>query len=357
MTGAAARTSIMAMNNAIRLSEKWFVRALWLIALAFAFFLIGLGNAVVGDLPQVEADISIEQFMDKPAGDVQQQQDQARARRLEAESALDQAELKRTGAQKEYEAARATFDNWVATRQATGRADQDAELKSRTAALDALKATETAATRASEAERQKLLDAQQAEQRAEAAMIPFRDAAQARFDAAIEASELRVFLYRLALTLPLLAIAGWLFARARKGRWWPFVWGFIFFALFAFFVELVPYLPSYGGYVRYSVGIIITMIVGRWAIIELGKYLERQKLAEAQPETMRRQDLAYDQALARLAKGVCPGCERPVDLKNPDIDFCPHCGIGLFERCGNCSARKGTFSPFCHKCGAKAEPA
>lgn len=46
------------MNNAIRLSEKWFVRALWLISLVFAFFLIGLGNAVVGDLPQVEADIS-----------------------------------------------------------------------------------------------------------------------------------------------------------------------------------------------------------------------------------------------------------------------------------------------------------
>jgi thiol:disulfide interchange protein len=125
-------------------------------------------------------------------------------------------------------------------------------------------------------------------------------------DAALQASELRVFLYRLAVTLPLLAIAGWLFVKARKSRWWPFAWGFIFFALFTFFVELVPYLPSYGGYVRYSVGIIITLLVGRWAIIELNKYLERQKLAEAQPETMRRQDLAYGQALARLAKGVCP---------------------------------------------------
>jgi predicted RNA-binding Zn-ribbon protein involved in translation (DUF1610 family) len=345
------------MNNAIRLSEKWFVRALWLISLVFAFFLIGLGNAVVGDLPQVEAELSLQQFMDPAAQALQQQQDAARNNRLAAEAALDQVELKRTGALKEYEAARATFDNWVATRQATGRADQDAELRARTSALDALKASETAASRASEAERQKLLDAQQAEQRAEAAMVPLRDAAQARMDAALQASELRVFLYRLAVTLPLLAIAGWLFVKARKSRWWPFAWGFIFFALFTFFVELVPYLPSYGGYVRYSVGIIITLLVGRWAIIELNKYLERQKLAEAQPETMRRQDLAYDQALARLAKGVCPGCERPVDLKNPEIDFCPHCGIGLYERCHSCSARKGTFSPFCHKCGTKAEPA
>ena len=345
------------MNNAIRLSEKWFVRALWLISLVFAFFLIGLGNAVVGDLPQVEAELSLQQFMDPAAQGLQQQQDAARDNRLAAEAALDQAELKRTGALKEYEAARATFDNWVATRQATGRTDQDAELRARTSALDALKASETAASRASEAERQKLLDAQQAEQRAEAAMVPLRDAAQTRMDAALQASELRVFLYRLAVALPLLAIAGWLFVKARKSRWWPFAWGFIFFALFTFFVELVPYLPSYGGYVRFSVGIIITLLVGRWAIIELNKYLERQKLAEAQPETMRRQDLAYDQALARLAKGVCPGCERPVDLKNPDIDFCPHCGIGLYERCPSCNARKGTFSPFCHKCGARAEAA
>ena len=343
------------MNNAIRLSEKWFVRALWLIALVFAFFLIGLGNAVVGDLPQVEVELSLQQFMDPAAQALQQQQDAARDKRLAAEAALDQAELKRTGALKEYEAARTTFDNWVATRQATGRADQDAELRARTSALDALKASETAVSRASEAERQKLLDAQQAEQRAEAAMVPLRDAAQTRMDAALQSSELRVFLYRLAVTLPLLAIAGWLFVKARKSRWWPFAWGFIFFALFTFFVELVPYLPSYGGYVRYSVGIIITLLVGRWAIIELNKYLERQKLAEAQPETMRRQDLAYDQALARLAKSVCPGCERPVDLKNPEIDFCPHCGIGLHKRCHSCSARKGTFSPFCHKCGAKAE--
>ena len=344
------------MNNAVRLSEKWFVRALWLISLIFAFFLIGLGNAVVGDLPQVEADVSLQQFMGPAAQAVQQQQDAARNNRMAAEAALDQAELKRTGAVKEYEAARATFDNWVATRQATGRADQDAELRARTSALDVLKANETAATRASEAERQKLLDAQQAEQAAEAAMLPLRDAAQVKLDDALRASELRVFLYRLAVTLPLLAIAGWLFVKARKGRWWPFTWGFIFFALFNFFVELVPYLPSYGGYVRYSVGIIVTLLIGRWAIIELNKYLERQKLAEAQPDTVRRQDLAYDQALARLSKGVCAGCERPVDLKNPEIDFCPHCGIGLFERCHSCAARKGTFSPFCHKCGTKAEP-
>ena len=132
--------------------------------------------------------------------------------------------------------------------------------------------------------------------------------------------------------------------KKRKSTWWPFVWGFIYFALFAFFVELVPYLPSYGGYVRYVVGIVVTVLVGRYAIIALNRYLARQKLAEAQPDTVRRNELSYDTALARLAKSVCPGCERPVDLKNTEIDFCPHCGIGLFDHCRACEARKSAFS-------------
>ena len=175
-----------------------------------------------------------------------------------------------------------------------------------------------------------------------------------RLEQALRVQELRVFGYRLALTLPLLALAGWLFARQRQSRWWPFVWGFILFAVFVFFVELVPYLPSYGGYVRYTVGIVATVLVGRWAIVALQRYLERQRAAEAQPDAQRRAELGYDTALARLAKGVCPGCERTVDLKDGRTDFCPHCGIGLFDRCGHCQARKSAFARFCPACGSSA---
>ena len=132
------------------------------------------------------------------------------------------------------------------------------------------------------------------------------------------------------------------------------MWGFVFFALFAFFVELVPYLPDYGGYVRHAVGVVVTVVVGRQAILALNRYLEKQKLAEARPDAERRQELAYDVALARLAKGVCPGCERVVDLNNAAIDYCPHCGICLFEHCGQCAARKSAFSRFCHACGTPA---
>jgi membrane protease subunit (stomatin/prohibitin family) len=150
-------------------------------------------------------------------------------------------------------------------------------------------------------------------------------------------------------------VAGWLFVKKRKSPSWPFVWGFIFFALFAFFVELVPYLPSYGGYVRYIVGIVLTVIGGRYAIHALQRYLERQKLAEAQPAQMRQRDMDYDQAQVRMTNSVCPGCERTVDMKDGKTDFCPHCGLCLFDRCGHCSTRKNAFARYCLSCGTVAE--
>ncbi len=214
---------------------------------------------------------------------------------------------------------------------------------------------ERQALAAVEAQQQIVLDARQAEQRARDTLRRLEDEARGKFDEARRSQELHVFLYRLALTLPLLGIAGWLFAKKRRSSGWPFVWGFIFFALFAFFVELVPYLPDYGGYVRYAVGIVVTVVVGRQAIAALNRYLERQKQAETRPDVERRQELGYDTALARLAKGVCPGCERPVDLKNAAIDYCPHCGICLFDRCAHCQQRKSAFSRFCQACGAAAQ--
>ena len=341
------------MSKSLRLSEKWFNRGLWLIALVFACFLTGLGSAVVGDLPQVEHSLDIEQFMDPSAtADARGVLARANEARTRAEAASEQAALKIEVARHASQSRRETFTNWLATRQTTQRPDQDAELIARTRELDSLKNGEIAAQKEVDAQAQALLDAQQSAARAQERLDELQDAAQQRLDVALRGAELRVFGYRLALTLPLLAVAGWLFARKRKSVWWPFVWGFIFFALFAFFVELVPYLPSYGGYVRYVVGIVLTIAVGRYAVRALTRYRERQLLAEQQPETLRRDELSYDSALARLDKGVCPGCERPVNLKDPSIDFCPHCGIGLFDHCQRCTTRKSTFSRFCHACGA-----
>jgi len=343
------------MSKALRLSEKWFRRGLWLVAVVFAAFLIGLGSTIVGDLPKVEKPLAVDDFLDKAAADrLRATIKEGQATTREAQDARDQARLKRRVAEADTQAARESFQNWLATRRATQLSEQDPEVIARTQALDRLKQAERAAQAAEQRQDQVLLDARQGEARASQQLQAMQDEAYRKMNVEARRVELRVFLYRLALTLPLLVAAGWLLRKKRQSTWWPFVWGFVFFALFAFFVELVPYLPSYGGYVRYVVGIIVTVVVGRQAIVALNRYLERQKAAEQLPDAQRREELSYDTALARLAKGACPGCERPVDLRNEKIDFCPHCGIGLFDRCRQCATRKSAFSKFCHSCGTAA---
>ena len=340
------------MAKGLRLTEKWMYRGLWLVAIVFAGFLIGLGGTVVGDLPKVEKRLSLDDFMDSGAtGKLHSAIKNAELAGQNAENALQQAQLKRRTAQADSSAARETFNNWLSTRQATQLAAQDTELVARTQALDLLKDKERAAGVAVEAQQQAALDSRQAAERERRQLEQLEQGAQQQLNAEYRRVELRVFGYRLALTLPLLVIAGWLFVKKRKGTYWPFVWGFIIFAGFAFFVELVPYLPSYGGYVRYIVGIAVTALVGRQAIVSLNRYLEKQKLAEQLPDAQRREELSYDTALTRLSKGVCPGCERPVDLKNPGIDYCPHCGIGLFDHYLKCITRQSAFAKFCHACG------
>ncbi|MBP6598456.1 MAG: zinc ribbon domain-containing protein [Giesbergeria sp.] len=341
------------MGKSLRLSEKWFRRGLWLVALVFASFLIGLGGTIVGDLPQVESRLELDDFLDRPqAQQLRAQLQTERSAAEAAQTALEQAQLQRDKARSEIQSQREGFANWLAARSVTQRAEHDPEVLARTRVLDALQAAEQAQRRAVQAQQQAALDARQAAAQTEKQISQLESAARTLLQAEQRNVELRVFLYRLALTLPLLAIAGWLLVKKRQSTYWPFVWGFVFFALFAFFVELVPYLPSYGGYVRYVVGIGITALVGRYAILALNRYLERQKLAEALPDQERRKELSYDVALARLAKSVCPGCERPVDLKDGVTDFCPHCGIGLFDHCGACHTRKSAFARFCHACGA-----
>ena len=334
------------MSKSLRLSEKWFRRGLWLVALVFASFLIGLGSTIVGDLPRVERTLQLDDFIDQAAAeplratirDAERTEQQATREREQAElAAADRPAGQPCGARDLRQLARDAARHRAARPgHRTDRAHQGARCAEgqgrRSAARGAVRSARSRSTRARRASARSRSSRSWKTMRARSSNAENRRV------------ELRVFGYRLALTLPLLVIAGWLFAKKRKSTWWPFVWGFIYFALFAFFVELVPYLPSYGGYVRYVVGIVVTVLVGRYAIIALNRYLARQKLAEAQPDTVRRNELSYDTALARLAKSVCPGCERPVDLKNTEIDFCPHCGIGLFDHCRGCEARKSAFS-------------
>lgn len=346
------------MSRNLRLSEKWFNRALWLVAFIFAGFLIGLGSLIVNDLPKVEHRISQEDVIDKAKAEPLRAQ--IKALRFDQKVASDdrsKAQLDLNTATADYRAAQDTYRNWLAARSVTEQSAQNPEVLKRTQELDVLKTKERTAQQALEKLDQTTLSLNQRIDKEQRALSELEDAAYNKLQGEQRKQELRVFGYRLMLTLPLLLIAGWLFVKKRKSQHWPFVWGFIFFALFAFFVELVPYLPSYGGYVRYIVGIVLTGVIGHYAIKALQRYLEKQKAQEAAPDEQRREQLDYDLAQARIAKGVCPGCERPYDMKNEANNFCAHCGLCVFNHCAQCKTRKNAFSRYCYSCGAGAAQA
>ena len=345
--------------------------------------LIGLGSLVVADLPKVDTRVSLDDFVDKPRLEAnqaatrtleagQKSTDDQRARLVDDDLSIDavMGERKSTDEQRArlvlaqqsahatYANARRGFDNWIATRTSTQRADQDPEIVRRTRELDDLNAAVRRAD--AEVEAANALTLEQSQKLSaladERAMLD--EDARKPYEAAVRSMELRVFLIRLAITLPPLVLAGWLFARQRKSAAWPFVWGFVFFAGFTFFVELVPYLPSYGGYVRYVVGLVITVIVGRWAMVAMQRYLERQRTAEQQSESVRRQALSYEHAIKSMNAGICPGCERGYKVHDGATDFCMHCGMKLFEHCPACAVRRNAFFHFCPGCGtAKPEAA
>ena len=340
------------MTKGLRLSEKWFQRGLWAIAILFAGFLIGLGSLVVADLPKVETSIDAEQFTDqaqlRPARALLKQDDAALADNAEARERAGNDLQHATAA---FQSERESFDTWIATRSATEQSSQNPEVLTRQRKLDDLKAAQRQAQSRADALEDRRIDLQQLRAKHQGRVSTLESAGESGYQRAVRRLELRTFLLRLALILPLLLLAVFLFIKRRKGPRWPFVWGFLFFALFAFFVELVPYLPSYGGYLRYLVGIALTVWGGNYAIAALRRYLDAQKAAEQRPEEERRKDLGYEMAQMRLSRRICPACERPIDVTDPTANFCMHCGLLVFEDCPRCHTRQTSFSHFCRFCG------
>ncbi|NDY93570.1 zinc ribbon domain-containing protein [Ideonella livida] len=343
------------MLKLLRSPERAFTGLMWVVSLVLASFLIGLGGRVIADLPRLENPLTLQQFADGPrlAGARQAQQDlRAQADALAEEE--PQARLALQAAANATRSARSSFEHWLANRRASGDPSTDPELLRRTRELDALKATERQAEQRLEAARQRQLDTQQAQARAERQEADLLAQAQGQYQRAQLWQELRVFGLRLALAGPLLAVAVWLVLRKRASPYWPLLRAVVLTAVFTFFVELVPYLPSYGGYVRYVAGIVLTALAGHWAVQRMRRWLVERAQAEQRGEAERRQALTHDDALKKMAAQLCPGCERPI-LTTGEVppDFCVHCGLRLFDRCG-CGTRKNVFFRYCPSCGLGA---
>ena len=345
------------MLKSLRVPERLFNIAMWLVSFLFAGFLIGLGGKIVGDLPGVDQRISIEQFLE-PGQVARFRFVQDSLERLERgrTTARDRAQMRLNAAANTYRNARQSFDNWIATRTATTDPTQDPEVLQRTRELDILKSAEQSAQAEVDRLNGEILQVSQAQAEERDRYTELERQARGRFERARFAQELRVFAIRLALTLPLLLVAAWLVMRKRKSQYWPLARGFVLFAVFAFFVELVPYLPSYGGYVRYGVGVVASALVGVYVIRAMQRYVAKRAEVERQTESERRRALPYEEAIKQISTGVCPGCERAISNSGAaaPANFCVHCGMTLFDQCTSCGSRKNAFFHYCPSCGVQA---
>ncbi|WP_192458542.1 zinc ribbon domain-containing protein [Musicola keenii] len=328
----------------------------WGVALLFAYFLIMISSGVLEDLPSLNDEPVRSSFVDQAAVDVQNQRmAPLQEARQKLDAALSEKQDERETAGNDYAKARASFDNWRVTRSSTELTDQNPEVIKRTRELDRLLALQKQLDG-------QLSDLQKQKRQLQAQISPVTQAlaqlqqdADARYIQAIDRAALQAFFIRLAFVGPLLAVAILLFRRYRRSNQWPFVWGFMLFALFGFFVELVPYLPSFGGYIRYGVGVVLTFFGGRALLHRLQLYLEQKRQEQTASQEERKESIHYEAALSALARNQCPGCDRPLILQNGNTPtFCMHCGLQLLSQCTGCGLKKNAFFHFCPDCGTPA---
>lgn len=346
----------MAMMKAARVPERAYAAVLWVVSVVFAGFIVGFGNLVIGDLPVVEQTVSSDVTAPSPGEiDLGKQLRDVRAKQGAIEDKLQIARLQLDQARQASKTGSETFQAWIQARKATTNPQQDPEVLARTHELEALKGNERAIQQTIDGLENEQLPLQQRESYLEDTLSQLQAAQVPEQERAQFWQELRVFLLRLAITLPMLLIAAWLVVKKRRSDYWPLARGFVLAAVFVFFVELVPYLPSYGGYVRYGVGIALTFAAGVFLIKNMRRYLEQRRAVEAQAEAERRKLVSHDEAFKKMSAKVCPGCDRPIAaMEGSESNFCVHCGMTLYDHCTHCDARKMAFFRFCMVCGTPA---
>jgi len=341
------------MIKSAKSPETLFAVVMWVLSLTIAAFLIGLGGKVIRDLPLVEKPLNFEDYQDRSQVEpLVARQEMLRRENFDLKQRREQAQLAADHAAAAYRNEHQSFRNWLATRGVTEDQTQNPEVLSRTIKLEDMGHVQRAAELECERLDLEILKNNQELATAERSLNDQRELAQKPYQRAVRWQSLKVFLYRLLFTLPLLVAGIAAFRTQRGSRYWPLWRGFIIFTLYCFFFELVPYLPSYGGYVRYCVGIVLTILAGHYAVRWMQEYLARRRELQKQAEETRRGAMDKDQALARISANLCPSCERPIQqVAGQPSTFCVFCGLNLFTQCASCGTRMNSFFTHCGQCG------
>jgi hypothetical protein len=361
----------MAYKGSVTRIERFSSFVLFLVMLVLAGFLSALGNKVLEDVDQWVASPEMETFMDKAAmAEAEKAQAALRQQtnRIEDTQAAYGKSLER--AERQYRAEKQSYADWLQARTAIGSSQEDAAVRERAQALDRVRRIQESwqakidETEAANAPLEKQVRA------AEEKVQSLREAGERKFEQARRAYELKIFFLRLGLVLPVLALGVLVFARFRKNRFWPLSWGFILFSAYAFFVGLLPYLPSFGGYIRLVVGVALTLFIGFYVIKQLTRYLQTKRAELAASAQDRVRQIKDETAVRAFQSHSCPSCERDfliktwypktrqaTEIRNLDEapDHCAYCGLPLFGKCPACGNRNFLHFPFCSACGRPLE--
>ncbi len=342
------------------------------IALILCAFLILLSNQIIGDLDTATAQPEVEDFMNQQA--VARLQSQENRLAAEVGTLRDKntaVERIMETAQQNYANEKQSFDNWVKARKTLGSPNEDQEVLDRAKRLDEFYKVEQA-WRAQLSAQQVAIEAKERQQ-AQLELEKERENSLAydKYETELKSYQLRVFLIRLLFVGPILGLGIFFFVRYRRHKFWPLFLGFTLFSLYAFFFGLVPYLPSYGGYVRSAVGIALSVGLGYYAIKTIRAYLERKRMELQESSQVRAQNVQLEVAEKALENHYCPSCGKDFILKKWEFplpaeastanrlvtDFCRHCGLELFSDCRKCGSKNFSHMPFCATCGTRPSAA
>jgi predicted RNA-binding Zn-ribbon protein involved in translation (DUF1610 family) len=188
-----------------------------------------------------------------------------------------------------------------------------------------------------------------------------RDPIQREFQARYSRHQWKLAAFKLAVLVPLLAAAGWLFLKKRGGLYAPLIYGFGLAVLIKVGMVIQEHFPR--RYFKYVLIGFAILVVARVLV-----YLLRMR-AYPKPDWLLKQ---YREAYEHF---LCPACNYPIRRgplrylfwtrrtlrrlripvsADPQVDepyTCPACGTVLFEECPSCHAVRHALLPVCAKCG------
>ncbi|BDD08275.1 hypothetical protein FUAX_07070 [Fulvitalea axinellae] len=329
------------------------------IALVLCFFLISLSGRVMrdmedwGDKPRTSQFLNDTLIANSRAAMVALDEERALAldNKQRTEKAMDLAEAN-------YNNAKSSYENWLKARTVIGSPTEDQAVLSRAEQLDEYHKTAQAWAKKLSGITTEIETLQKRRNAFQDKINKETKRAKDEQTEAYRAYDLKVFLGRLLIILPILLLGIYFIIKFRNHKYWPLFLGYVLFSFYSFFVGLIPYLPHYGGYVRYTVGIVLSVLLGGYGINKIRAFVAKRKEELKASTEERAKKVVSEIAEKALNEHACPSCGKDFLVKQWDkgtgkavADFCRYCGMELFKKCKRCETENFAHLPYCSGCG------